>query len=231
VKHEISDPEDMGQKVKCLSCGSPGEGFFCIDCHTILPLSKEADYFTLLEVEKRPLVDSERLKENFLKISEMVHPDKYYNAPQEARDVAMGYSSLLNKAYSTLKDPKERIRYLISLETDKEAPVANRASAETMEFFIEASDVCHEADVLQKKGGSGESERRELRDRLQGLKKESQKKWENILQEIETLDTEWMTAPPENRRPLVRKLMGLSHELSYLAKLQSMLNEMIVALS
>lgn len=231
MKHEISDPEDIGQKVKCLSCGSPGEGFFCIDCHTILPLSKEGDYFTLLEVEKRPLVDPVRLKENFLKISEMVHPDKYYNAPQEAKDVAMGYSSLLNKAYSTLKDPKERIRYLISLETDKEAPVASRASAETMEFFIEASDVCQEADVLQKKGKSSESERNELRDRLQGFKKESQKKWESVLREIESLDAEWLAAPPENRRSVVRKLVGLSNELSYLAKLQSMLNEMIVALS
>jgi len=85
----------------------------------------------------------------------------------------MAYSSVLNKAYSTLKDPKERIKYLISLETDKDAPVSNRASTETMEFFIEASDVCNEADALLKRGNSGEAERGHLRDKLQELKRGS----------------------------------------------------------
>lgn len=230
--HEITDPGEKGQKVKCLSCGSPSEGFFCIDCHTLLPLSEESDYFTLLEVEKRPVVDLKILKENFLKISEMVHPDKHYNASAELRETSMGSSSLLNKAYSTLRDPKERIRYLVSLETDKEVPVSNRASAETMEFFIEASDVCNEADVFLKKGNKGEDERRELANRLQGLKKESHKRWGNVLKEIEALDMEWTTAiSPENRRPLIRKLINLSNELSYLSKLQAMLDEMIIGLS
>ena len=229
--HECLDPEDKGQKVKCLSCGSPNEGFFCIDCHTLLPLSKETDYFNLLEVEKKPLVNLSVLKENFLKISEMVHPDKYYNASPEAKEIAMGYSSLLNKAYTTLKDPKERIRYLISLEMDKEAPVSSRASAETMEFFIEASDVCNEADALIKKGNSTETGKRELLGKLAGVKKESQDRWGNVLKEIEILDTEWVATLPENRRALIRKLLILSHELSYLSKLQSLINDMIIGLS
>ncbi len=229
--HETLDPEDKGQKVKCLSCGSPNEGFFCIDCHTLLPLTRETDYFTLLEVEKRPAVDLVRLKENFLRMSEMTHPDKYYNASPEVRETAMAYSSLLNQAYSTLKDPKERIRYMISLEMDKEAPVSSRASAETMEFFIEASDVCNEADTFLKKGTIREAERRDLGDRLQGFKKEYQERWGRVLREIETSDVEWIATSPENRKPLIRKLLSLSHELSYLSKLQSLINEMIIGLS
>ncbi len=231
TESEVLDPEEMGKKVKCLSCGSPGEGFFCGDCHTLLPFSEEADYFTMLEVERRPAVDLERLKENFLKVSEIVHPDKYYNATQEVKDVAMTYSSLLNKAYSTLKDPKERIKYLISLETDKEAPVSSRASGETMEFFIEASDVCKEADALLKKGDSGEIERRDLSDRLREFKKESQGRWGRVLNEIEKVDLEWVAAGTGGRMPLIRRLVGFSHELSYLSKLQALLDEMIIALS
>lgn len=223
--------EDKGRKVKCLSCGSPMEGFFCGDCHTLLPISKEVDYFTFLEVEKRPSVDLERLKENFLKESEIVHPDRYFNASPEVKEIAMAYSSVLNKAYSTLKDPKERIKYLISLETDKEAPVSSRASTETMEFFIEASDVCKEADAFLKKGNSGESERGGLISRLQAFKEDSQNRWRRIINEIEEVDGEWVTTPTGNRKPLLRRLLGLSHELSYLSKLQSLLDEMIVSLS
>lgn len=230
MEHEVLDPEERAQKVKCLSCGSPGEGFFCVDCHTLLPFSKEADYFTILEVEKRPVVDLQRLKENFLKVSEIVHPDKYYNASAEVKDLAMSCSSLLNKAYSTLKDPKERIKYLISIEMEKEAPVSSRTSAATMEFFIEASDVCNEADAFLKKGGRGEPEKEGLRDRLQEFKKESQQRWEGVLRKIEAVDMEWTATAPGDRKPLLRRLVSLSHELSYLSKLQALLDEMIVAL-
>lgn len=231
MEHEVLDPEERAQKVKCLSCGSPGEGFFCVDCHTLLPFSREADYFTMLAVEKRPVVDLQRLKENFLKISEIVHPDKYYNTSKEVKDLAMSCSSLLNKAYSTLKDPKERIKYLISIEMDKEAPVSSRASAATMEFFIEASDICNEADAFLKRGDLGEPEKRDLQDRLQEFKRDFQHRWGGVLREIEAVDMEWIATAPEDRKPLLRRLMSLSHELSYLSKLQSLLDEMIVALS
>lgn len=234
VTHPVytDDPdEEMAKKVKCESCGSPSEGFFCVDCHTILPFSKETDYFTMLQVEKRPYVDLIRLKENYLKVSEFIHPDKYYNASPEVKELALACSSLLNKAYSTLRDPKERIKYLISIETDKEAPVSSRASAGTMEFFIEASDVCNEADTFLKKGGSGEDKKRELRNRLQEYKKESQGKWNIILKDVDKIDKEWTVTSSGERKPLLRRLLVLSHELSYLTKLQSMLDEMMIALS
>lgn len=234
VSHSVhtNDPgEDMARKVKCESCGSPAEGFFCVDCHTILPFSKETDYFTMMQVEKRPCVDLNMLRENFLKVSEVIHPDKYYNASQEVKDLAITCSSLLNKAYSTLRDPKERIKYLISIETDKEAPVSSRASAETMEFFIEASDICNETDSFLKKGGSGDDRKRELRSRLQEYKKESQGRWNKVLKDIDKIDKEWIITSSGERKPLLRRLLVLSHELSYLTKLQSMLDEMMIALS
>ena len=223
--------DDMGQKVKCLSCGSPNEGFFCRDCHTLLPMGKEVDFFSLLEVERRPSVNLDKLKDVFLRISGMVHPDKYYSASAEAKEIAMQYSSLLNKAYSTLKEPKDRLKYLISLETDKETPVSGKASAETMEFFIETSDVCKEADALIKKGSSGDAEKRDLLQRLLDVKKESHIKWIRVLKDIDAIDAEWVSTAENERRPLVRRLIIISHELSYLSKLQSLVDEMIVGLS
>ncbi len=232
--HEVLEHhhhDDKGKKVKCLSCGSPYEGFFCFDCHSLLSFSGDMDYFAMLQVEKRPVVDTVRLKENFLRLSEYLHPDKYYNSSADVQELALKSSSLLNKAYSTLKDPKERIRYLISLESDREAPVSKHASAETMEFFIEASDVCAEIDKFSKKEKGDETLRQVHLRKLNELKKEAADRWEGVLKEIAALDKEWLSVSGENKRTKVRRLIVFSHEISYLSKLQSLIDELIVAIS
>ena len=229
--HDVLEHDDKGKKVKCLSCGSPYEGFFCFDCHSLLSFSGDMDYFAMLEVEKRPVIDTTRLKENFLKLSGNVHPDKYYNSSRDVQELALKSSSFLNKAYSTLKDPKERIRYLITLENDREAPVSKHASAETMEFFIEASDVCSEIDKFSKKKGGDDNLRQDHLKKLHGLKEEAGGRWEGVLREIAALDKEGLTDSGENKKAKVRRLIVLSHELSYLSKLQSLIDELIVAIS
>jgi len=225
------DHDNDGRKVKCLSCGSPYEGFFCFDCHSLLSFSGDMDYFTMLEVEKRPVIDTNLLKENFLKLSENVHPDRYYNSSRDVQELALKSSSLLNKAYSTLKDPKERIRYLISLENDREAPVSKHASAETMEFFIEASDVCNKIDKFAKEKDRDEKTRQDHLKKLNELKEETGSKWEGVLREIAALDKEWLSDSNDSRKLKVRRLTILSHELSYLSKLQTLIDELIVAIS
>ena len=223
--------DDKGRKVKCLSCGSPYEGFFCFDCHSLLSFSGDMDYFAMLDVEKRPVIDPARLKENFLKLSEYVHPDKYYNSSHDVQELALKSSSLLNKAFSTLKDPKERIRYLISIESDREAPVSKHASAETMEFFIDASDICSEIDRFTKKKGGDENLTQDHLKKLHELKEETWTRWERVLREVAELDKEWLTDSGDNRKTKVRRLTILSHELSYLSKLQSLIDELIIAIS
>src|SRR3989304_1779219 len=173
MAHYVLEHDYKGKKVKCLSCGSPYEGFFCFYCHSLLSFSGYMDYFAMLEVEKRPVIDTTRLKDNFLKFSENVHPDRYYNSSRDVQELALKSSSLLNKAYSTLKDPKERIRYLITLENDREAPVSKHASAETMEYFIEASDVCNDIDKFARKKGGDENLRQDYLKKLHGLKEEA----------------------------------------------------------
>ncbi len=231
MAHDASEHDCKGKKVKCLSCGSPYEGFFCFDCHSLLSFSGEMDYFAMLEVEKRPVIDTAKLKENFLKLSENVHPDKYYNSSRDVQELALKSSSLLNKAYSTLKDPKERIRYLISLESDREAPVSKHASTRTMEFFIESSDICSEIDKFAREKVGDDNLRKGHLETLHKLKEETWNRWESVLSDIAELDKDWLTAADENRKAMVKRLIISSHELSYLSKLQSLIDELIVAIS
>ena len=52
-----------------------------------------------------------------------------------------------------------------------------------------------------------------------------------MLGEVERVDKEWIGTTDENRKPLVKRLLVLSHELSYLSKLQSLIDELIVTIS
>ena len=45
------------------------------------------------------------------------------------------------------------------------------------------------------------------------------------------MDKEWLTDSGDNRKTKVRRLTILSHELSYLSKLQSLIDELIIAIS
>ena len=66
---------------------------------------------------------------------------------------------------------------------------------------------------------------------MHGIKKETQERWRGVISEIESVDKEWTAVPCEDRKPLLRRLLVLSHELSYLSKLQSLIDELIVAVS
>ena len=160
----------------------------------------------------------------------MVHPDKYFNASPDVKEMAMKYSSLINKAYTTLSDPKERLKYIVSLEMDRDAPVSTKASMETMEFFIEASDICNEADRFAREGIKDPSKKKELLLKLKNLQKEADKRWERVMNDIKEIDREWVNTPSDRRRPLVGRLLALSHELSYLSRLKTLINEAIIEL-
>ncbi|MBI5197556.1 MAG: Fe-S protein assembly co-chaperone HscB [Nitrospirae bacterium] len=233
-KHETDDVEtERGMKVKCLTCGSPQEGFFCGDCHSLLPLSPEADYFTLLGVERRPKIDEDRLRERFVALSQKVHPDRHFNESTEIQEASLTHSSLANRAYQTLKDPRERLKYLLSLETGAEVKETSKASMEILGFYMEAGDVCQEAETLVKKGMDGRKEEAaHLIKKLGEFRSEARAHWLNAMKRLEEVDREWMVQTgEEGRKKLLQKVELLANDLSYLTKLQVLIDQQILNLS
>ncbi|MBI4715630.1 MAG: Fe-S protein assembly co-chaperone HscB [Nitrospirae bacterium] len=231
-KEPADEAEESGMKVKCLSCGSPQEGFFCHDCHTVLPIGGESDYFTLFELERRPLLDEERLRETFLRLNQLVHPDRYFNATDEIQEVSLDRSSLVNQAYQTLKDPRERLKYLLMLETGEEPRETSRASMEIMGFYMEAAEVCQEADQWVKARESGsprpEREAEVLRSRLMRDRDQAAALWRESLKEIEAVDREWTGG---DRKLVLDRIRLLCNDLSYIAKLRMLIDQQILGLS
>lgn len=71
------------------------------------------DYFALLEEERRPWIDPERIKETFHRLSRDQHPDQRSQDGVNPNDADF---AALNVAQQTLRDPKSLLRHLLSLE-------------------------------------------------------------------------------------------------------------------
>lgn len=74
------------------------------------------NYFELFDipVQFRPPVTS--LKARFFSLSREFHPDYHSQADESAQMEMLEKSSLLNKAWKTLQDPDETIRYVLQLK-------------------------------------------------------------------------------------------------------------------
>lgn len=58
-------------------------------------------------------LDLARLEKSFRDLQWRLHPDKFSMKPEAEQNYSAGQSSLVNKAYQTLKDPLARGQYLV----------------------------------------------------------------------------------------------------------------------
>lgn len=109
----------------CFHCAEPCRDWIsthlCPKCGTpqpvlAAPVLGYEDYFLVLGVERKFTQDKKALEKNFYEASRALHPDRFTTAPAETRSLSMGRMTLLNEAYTTLKNPDSRRIYLLELE-------------------------------------------------------------------------------------------------------------------
>ena len=74
-----------------------------------------SDHFTLFGLPQRFVLDVEALTEAWRRLQAAVHPDRFAGAGAAQARLAMQWSSQINEAYRTLKDPQARAAYLCEL--------------------------------------------------------------------------------------------------------------------
>src|SRR4051812_13548060 len=102
----------------CRECGAgaPLDAHFCPQCTKILPLPRDADYFSFFGLPRKLTIEPADLEQRFRALSRQFHPDYFYNATTAERRASLERSSFLNDAYRTLRNPAARIEYLLKLE-------------------------------------------------------------------------------------------------------------------
>ncbi|KAG8823487.1 hypothetical protein FRC17_009312 [Serendipita sp. 399] len=101
------------------TCTQPACGYI-----TPVPNHLSGDYFSLFglpsirdgaESSRNPFsIDVKELKNRFMQLQKVCHPDRWTQQGEEKAQVAANQSALLNKAYQTLLSPRLRAEYILS---------------------------------------------------------------------------------------------------------------------
>lgn len=74
------------------------------------------NYFELFEIPVQLNPQPGMLKKKFYELSRKYHPDFHSHATEEEKEDVLEKSSMLNKAWKTLQDPDETIKYVLILK-------------------------------------------------------------------------------------------------------------------
>jgi molecular chaperone HscB len=73
------------------------------------------NHFDLFQLPPRFAIDADALDSAYREVQGRVHPDKFVNASDAEKRVAMQWATRANEAYQCLKNPQKRARYLCEL--------------------------------------------------------------------------------------------------------------------
>ncbi len=173
------------------------------------------DYFKIFNLSSpRLTLDPEFLKKTYYELSRKFHPDFFQHASSKERQEATEKSSLLNKAYDTLRDPFRRAEYALELEgmdVKKDlGPVATDLLAEVFEIQENLSTYLEGQKEKGAESGLKEvlnHEQNSLRERLKRL-----------TGNLEKLFLEWdrLEAGSQEKKTLAEKILHLLHEKKYI---------------
>jgi len=88
---------------------------YCFSCNSLQSVSEDIDHFELLGLPHCFEIESERLEDLYQRLTLEMHPDFFGAASEEEKIISEKSSVRLNAAYSTLREPAARARYLLDL--------------------------------------------------------------------------------------------------------------------
>jgi len=74
------------------------------------------NHFELFGLAPAFALDIEALERSYRKIQSQVHPDRFAHAGDAERRASLQWTTRVNEAYRTLKDPVQRARHLLELQ-------------------------------------------------------------------------------------------------------------------
>ena len=176
----------------CRHCGAgaPLDAHFCPQCTKILPLSRQADYFSFLGLPRKLNIDAADLEQRFRTLSRQFHPDYFYNATPAERRASLEQSSYLNDAYRALRQPASRIEYLLKLEGMAPSGPAEAAKQVPPALLEEVFALNEELDEIRELR-SGAASPEEWRPRLERARQPIEAKRVEHEQQLQTLAAQW----------------------------------------
>ncbi len=172
----------------CWHCQSEVSGeYFCDRCVKVQPVSKETDYFTCFGFPRRLTIDPGKLEAKFYELSRAFHPDFYQNKSETEQSISLGNAATLNSAYRTLRDPIQRVEYLLDLEAGSVKEIRNSPPADLFEEILELQDTLDEYRASDRTSDAGQ----QLRTTLQAEQQTLEERKRDMETQLQQLFTDW----------------------------------------
>jgi molecular chaperone HscB len=125
------------------------------------------NHFELFNLAPAYSLDTERLEDSYKELQSLVHPDRYTQAADAERRASMQWTTRVNEAYSTLRDPVQRAKHILELhgvdvgfETNTQMPT---------DFLMQQLETREQLEEALQKKDSGFLD--SLRNSLSGKRK------------------------------------------------------------
>ena len=110
------------------------------------------NHFELFQLPQQFAVDSAQLDRAYREVQNTVHPDKFVQASEVEKRVAMQWATHANEAYQTLKKPLKRATYLcqlqgVDLQTESNTSMPAAFLMQQMEWRETFEDARHANDI------------------------------------------------------------------------------------
>ena len=107
--------------------------------------------FELLGLEVAFAIDKSKLEENYARLRQDLHPDRFVNASPAERRIAEGYSADINEAYAALSDPLRRASCMLSMSGKD--PFREEDNAQLpMDFLERQMELREKLDEIETNG-------------------------------------------------------------------------------
>jgi molecular chaperone HscB len=180
---------------------------YCSECGRILPPT-ERNYFNVFGLPADRLeIDIPQLEKRFLELSRKYHPDRFASKTPLENQIAHEYSSAVNNAYRTLKEPVSRAKYVVERKLGSIEEKSAQVPTEMAEFFFEIHDLLD--TIREANGNPPESALKEVQKAEQELR-EKVKELEANLQESFAL---YDSAPEKKNLEKIKEILS---ERSYI---------------
>jgi len=208
----------------CRHCGTgaPVDAHFCPKCEKILTLARHGDYFRFFGLPRKLRIDAADLEQRFRALSRLFHPDYFYNAAAAERVASMERSSYLNDAYRALRQPLDRVEYLLKIEkmAPRDRGGAGQVPEELLEEFFSLSEQLDEVRAARESGAPASG----LRARLAQVRAPLAARRADQERRLDELSREWDAqvdagTPAAERRPTLERLRELILERTYVDNL------------
>jgi molecular chaperone HscB len=211
------------QACKHCGAGAPADAHFCPQCEKILTLARHGDYFSFFGLDRKLGIDATDLERRFRALSRQFHPDYFYNATPAERLASLERASYLNDAYRVLRQPLDRVEYLLRIENmapkDRHSRAGQVPEAQ-LEAFFSLSEQLDEIRVAREAGTPAG----ELKSRLAAVAVPISERRAEHDRRLADLSRQWdaqldADATPAERRKTLEALRELLLERTYVDNL------------